>query len=347
MYFYVLNDSLERVAAIDTFKSAIWTDRYYTPGDFEIYTGASREMLDTFRLGRYVLRGDDPTQAAIIEKVKLDTDAEDGDHITISGRNVQALLSRRIVWAQTTYIGKAEAAIRKMIERAMISPDISARTVPGFMLGTPAELDEEINAQFYGDDLGDAVQSICKEAGIGYRIEFNRDIPGFVFSLYKGANRASDQDDNPLVIFSPEFDNLLSTEYIKSSESFRNVAQVAGEGMGTAKQTVSVGTASGWARYETRIDGSSASTNSDEFDAATYAAMLTQQGREALAKLRTTEAMSGSVLQGQFKIGIDYYLGDIVETRSHYGQSVKSRVTAVVESWAEDGHTILPTFTEI
>lgn len=347
MLFYILNENLEKVAVIDSFKSAIWTDRYYTPGDFEIYTGASAEALDQFRLGRYVLRGDDTSQAAIIEKVKLTTDAEEGDHITITGRNVQALLSRRIVWAQSTYIGKAEAAIRKLIERAMISPDIAARTVPGFMLGTPAGLAEEVNAQFYGDDLGAAVQGICKEAGIGYRIEFDASIPGFVFTIYKGSDRSSDQSENPLVIFSPEFDNLLSTEYIKSSESFRNVAQVAGEGMGTAKQIVSVGTASGWSRFETRVDGSNASTNSEEFSAATYAGMLEQQGREALAKLKNTEAMSGAVLQSQFKIGVDYFLGDIVETRSHYGQSVKSRVTEVVESWAEDGHTILPTFAEI
>ena len=223
----------------------------------------------------------------------------------------------------------------------------ASRAIPSFSLGAETGLTETINAQFYGDNLQDAIEGLCKQAGIGYRIAFDRSVPGFVFTLYEGKNRTSSQSVNPRVIFSPDFDNLLSTEYVRSSEKFRNVAQVAGEGEGTAKKIVTVGTASGLARYETRIDGSSASTNSDEFDLATYMRLLTQKGREELAKLATTEAVSGSVTQTQFRIGIDYDLGDIVEIANEYGISMSTRVTEVVESWSDTGYTILPTFAEV
>ena len=41
MDLYVLNKSLETTGVIDSYESLIWTPRYYTYGDFELYLPAT------------------------------------------------------------------------------------------------------------------------------------------------------------------------------------------------------------------------------------------------------------------------------------------------------------------
>lgn len=347
MTFNIYNTDLTALAVLDVFNSAIWTERYYDSGDFEIYARATTELLSICQLGRFIVRGDDTTKAGIIEQIKIETDAEDGDHIVISGRTVSALLARRIIWLQTTYTGLAEKAIRRMVIRNIIEPDSSDREIESISLGAESGLTEEMQGQYSGENLEDVIKAICKDVGIGYKLSFNRSTPGFVFTLYEGADRSTAQSVNSWVIFSPEFDNLASTEYITSLENYKNVAQVAGEGEGIAKALITVGTASGISRLEMRVDGSGASTNSGEYDSTTYAGILAQRGAEELAKCSTSEAVSGSVLQSQFVIGTDYNLGDIVEIKNQYGISMQARVTEVVENWSDSGYTMLPTFADV
>ena len=40
MDLYILNKNFEKIGLIDTYESVIWTTRYYTYGDFELYIPA-------------------------------------------------------------------------------------------------------------------------------------------------------------------------------------------------------------------------------------------------------------------------------------------------------------------
>lgn len=47
MDLYVLNKNLETTGVIDAYESLIWTPRYYTYGDFELYLPATDYNIKT------------------------------------------------------------------------------------------------------------------------------------------------------------------------------------------------------------------------------------------------------------------------------------------------------------
>ena len=76
----------------------------------------------------------------------------------------------------------------------------------------------------------------------------------FEFSLYAGLDHSYQQTTNPYVIFSPEFNNIITSTYTEDDIPFKNVALVAGVGEGDERVTISVGSASGLDRRELYVD---------------------------------------------------------------------------------------------
>ena len=55
---FIYDKNFNRIAEIDDYISFIWTQRYYSPGDFELCAPVSK--LQYFLIGYYVFRrGDD------------------------------------------------------------------------------------------------------------------------------------------------------------------------------------------------------------------------------------------------------------------------------------------------
>jgi hypothetical protein len=100
----VLDASLKSVAVIDTFKSLIWTERYSSYGDFEIYTNVNETALKNLRQDFYLwLR--ESEQLMIIEQLRIESDAENGNYLAVTGRSLESVLERRIIWKQTLLNG--------------------------------------------------------------------------------------------------------------------------------------------------------------------------------------------------------------------------------------------------
>lgn len=347
MLFYLLDTNLNIIAAIDNYKSAIWTRRYYQSGDFELYIPATDEALELMQQNRFIMRADDTTQCAIIERVQITTDAEQGNYIIITGRMLQSILSRRIVWKQTTFSGGVEKVIRNMITRNFIEPEIEARAINNLVLGAEIGATETVKIQYTGDNIEEAIQDLCKTYKLGYKIALDFENKQFIFELYEGTDRSYNQSSTPYVVFSNDFENLLSTQYNSDGTNFKNVAQVAGEGEGTARKKVAVGSATGLARFETFVNASQVSANEGEVTEDVYLSLLQQEGIEALAEKAIQEAMDGEVEANYtYKLGTDYFLGDVVEVINEYGIAMTPRVTEVIESQSETGYTCIPTFTQ-
>lgn len=345
MEFYILDKLFNIIGVIDTYKSAIWTDRYYESGDFELYMPMSTEILSLLQKHNYIVRMDDTTKCAIIESLKISTSADGGDYITVSGRNVSSVLSRRIVWKQTTYSGKVEKVCRNIIRDAFIAPEDSTRRVDEIQLGAELGYQETVKVQFTGDNVEEAIQNLCKSYKMGYKMTLDFDNKKLIFNLYKGVDHSYEQEINPFVVFSSNFENLLSSEYTSDDMSYKNIAQVAGEGDGTARKKITVGSASGLYRFETFVNASGVSTNDGEIDAESYQRLLRQQGLESLADCATVESMDSEVAPNySYKFGVDYNLGDIVEITNEYGISISPRVTEVIESNDDTGYSCIPTF---
>ena len=168
-----------------------------------------------------------------------------------------------------------------------------------------------------------------------------------LIELYKGENRSYSQTKNPYVTFSPDFDNLLSTDYQFDKRNYKNVALVAGEGEGLDRKTVAVGTASGLDRYELYVDSRNSSSNDGEITETEYNNILVEEGNEVLKEDGNiiTENIEGQIEPlGNYVFNVDYFLGDVVEVVNEYGIETTPRIIEVIESEDETGSTTIPTF---
>lgn len=335
MELYILDKSLKTIDVIDTYSSIIWTKRYFACGDFELYLPVS--YIDVLVVGNYVYRLDDD-KIMLIENIQISTDSENGNFLTVSGRSVECLLSRRIVWNQTTFSGTVENLIYKLIRENAIEPTDSNRKIPLLTIGTSQGFTEKIDKQITGTNLLDAIVDLCTTYQYGFKITLENG--KFVFSLYKG-------NENSGVVFSPEFDNLINTTYKRDVSNFANVALVAGEGEGAARKTCSVGNASGLDRSEIYVDSRDLSTNTEEpITTEEYNAILATRGEEKLAEHTVTEGFEGNVEPSRtYTYKTDWDIGDVVTVVNEYGMTANPRIIEIIESEDENGTTIVPTFT--
>ena len=126
-----------------------------------------------------------------------------------------------------------------MLNECIISPSIADRKISNFVFvpsADPKITSLKIDNQYTGDCLYDVIKGLCEENDIGFKIVLT-DENKFAFSLYAGVDRSYEQTENPYVVFSPNFENIINSNYYSSRASFRNVTLVAGEGEGASRRT--------------------------------------------------------------------------------------------------------------
>lgn len=352
MELTVLNTSLDAVSIVDVYESFIWTDRYYEYGDFELFTSMTDTILKYIRQDYYV-QNRDSEHVMIIEKLRIASDAEDGNHITVTGRSLESILDRRIVWGQKTISGNLQNGIWTLLNENVISPSDSNRRISNFIFEAstdPAITSLKIDAQYTGDNLYDVINKICSERSIGFKVTLN-DSKQFVFKLYAGADRSYDQEVNPYVIFSPKFENIINSNYVESKSALKTVTLIGGEGEGAARRYTTVGGGSGLNRRELFTDARDISSdvgNGVVLTNAEYIAQLQQRGREKLAENTDVTSFEGQVeTTVMFRYGEDFFNGDVVQIANEYGHETKARIVEIVMSEDEEGSSIYPTFKTI
>ncbi len=352
MGFIVLNTALDAISMVDTYESFIWTDRYYEYGDFELYTIMKEDTLKYIKQD-YYLQNRESEHVMIIEKILINSDVEDGNHITVTGRSLESILDRRIIWGQKILSGNLQNGIKNLLDECIISPTDNNRKIENFIFEfstDPAITGLTIDAQYTGDNLYDVIQKICEERNIGFKITLN-DNKQFVFKLYMGTDRSYDQTDVPYVVFSPKFENIINSSYIESKSSLKNVTLVGGEGEGAARKYTTVGNASGLERREIFTDARDISSrvgNGVVLTESEYTAQLKQRGKEKLAKNTDVTSFEGEVETTiMFKYGEDFFNGDVVQIANEYGHETKARILEIVMSENEYGISLYPTFKTI
>lgn len=341
MDLYILDSNFTPVTVIDNYKSLIWTTRYFTCGDFELYVPADNRLLDYIRRDYFVVREDD-LSVMLIEKVEITTDVEEGDFFIITGNSLESILSRRIIWEQTNIsTSNPVVGMNQLITENAINTT-AARIIPNLSVASPLSITETFNAQFTGTNLMEAITQVCTEFNLGFRIVLENG--GFIFSCYKG------QEVD--VIFSPEFDNLINSDYVYDLTKYRNIGLIAGEGEGTARKKAAVWNTSseptGLERRELYIDARDLSTNNGEISESEYNAKLNQRGKEKLNEYGVTKSFENEIESTMtYSYKVDYNLGDIVTLTNDYGITTKPRIVEIIESWSDRGYKVIPTFEEM
>jgi len=173
MELLVLNSDFEIISVIDVLDSLIWTDRYSAYGDFEIYTPVTTELLSYLQQEYYLwFNGSD--HIMIIEDIRIKCDTEEGNYLIVTGRSLESILDRRIIWEQTILSGNLQNGIETLLNDAIISPTITDRTIENFIFEPSTDTaitDLIIEAQIpRGLNLYEVIQQLCIEKNIGFKV---------------------------------------------------------------------------------------------------------------------------------------------------------------------------------
>jgi len=446
---YVLDTNFQVVGIVDTYESFIWTDRFRSYGDFEIYTSFDISLVNLCKQD-YYLWIKDSDHMMIIEGLEIESDAENGNKLKITGRSLESIIDRRIVWQQMTIAANTtlQDAIKRLLDDAFLNPHpysgnysatsetrrrnatqletANKRKLTNFIF-KPTDDSYILNLkvekqQLTGDNVYDILQSLLDEVNgtVGYKIILNEENK-FVFELYTGVDRSYDQKEyvktedltintdknyyilqgsqyiaytqqyyeyvsrvyvlsedlvkvkkktyyiktgdntytkytgdfpivyeyrglRPYVVFSPQFDNVINSNYIDNISEMKNVTLVAGEGEGTSRKSVIVGDKEGLERRELFTDARDMQTS--EYGTGTkYTEALKTRGLNKLVENARVTSYEGQVeATRQYVYGKDFFMGDVIQMANEYGIEGNARVIEWVMSDSTTGFEIYPTF---
>lgn len=362
MEFMVLDKNYEAIAMIDTFTSAIWTVRYDKCGDFELYTPARLDYLKSMQIGNY-LWNRDSDRLMVIETIEIETDAEKGPQLIVTGRSLESILDRRIIVSSNIFSGTLPAVISSILSKEVISPG-SNRAIPNFRYKetSDARITSIAGLEFTarGENVYDIICSLCQQYKIGWRI-----LPygsgGFEFELYMGVDRSYNQNDIPYVVFSPSFENLLNSNYIKSYKAYKNAVYAVGtyqeeividsqttyeEAEVTAWGYSETSEPTGLARREMFIDNGGINDGEQGGSATSWNKINKEKGLTELGQHQTTTAFEGNLeATRQYVYQEDFNIGDIVQVANEFDITGTVYISEVVMSQDANGISITPTFT--
>lgn len=355
MLYYIYDTDFVLKKILDSYLSSIWTVRYDQYGDFEICAPYSKDIFDEIKLDDYIMRPDSD-RMMVVEDIQINTDAEGGNQIIFSGRSIESILDRRVLFDQTIVVGNTQDGVKFLLDGNAITPSDEKRKLPIVFRKNEdsAVTSLETAYQFSGETLYEAIEALCVDGSIGFRLIPDLNAKNFIFELYSGVDRSYYQTARPYVVFSPGFDNIITSNYMSSKKEYKNVAYAAGEGEGSERTVISVysgeAEASGLSRRELYVDaGSVSSTTSDgQITESDYLDQLASRGSEELKEVKSTTYFEGEVdTSRQFVYGVDFEIGDIVQLQNEYGIEGCARITELVLSDDQNGSTSVPTFTSI
>lgn len=349
----VLNNKFICTYILDSYNSLVWTDRYQECGDFELVVPLTEEIFKVVIPG-YYLQIANSDRIMVIESLTTDTSAEEGSTLTIGGRSAESILDRRVQYSQSDYKGSVQNTIKSLLNENFINPTIADRKIDILEFEESDDqriidltLSEEMQVTI-GSSIYETINDLCNSNEIGYRITLDEERGKFIFKLYKGLDRTYDQTDNPFVVFSPKFENIINSNYVENYEEFKNVAYICGEGEGDDRHAETYGEASGLDRRELYVNANQVSKKSGKktLTSAEYHEALRTKGKDELAALSVTKAFDGEVAYNtMYEYGIDFYIGDIVQLENEMGNEGKVYISELINSDdTSEGFKCYPTF---
>lgn len=251
MDLYVFNKDFRTVAVIDEYESFNWTDRYNEAGDFELILLTTSDLLDVFQPD-YYLYFNQSEHLMFIEGKEIKTDDEDGDRLIVTGRSLESMLQRRIIWNKTKFniAHSFQHAIVKMIINAMATPmsqyigdwsetdepPAANRLVSNLIVHrdwnakwSPIKMD---SIEYWGENLYDTVTELCRsrDPEVGFKITWRQSDNTFHFYLYLGTDHSSGNSEHNIpVSFSPRLENIFDTDYYETVDGYKTTALIIGQ----------------------------------------------------------------------------------------------------------------------
>lgn len=332
----VFDMNFNRIGIIDSYIHAEFEHNYQKHSQLVLTVDATAENITLLlsRDLRILTKSNDVNRGFIIETAEyVDEKAEE---IEVIARSLSIMASWRIILGQQRFKGKVEDVIKSFVNKNAINPTDSKRIIPNLVLGVNEGLAATTDEVYANTQLDESIWEICEKYDISFEILMNHEAKKYVFSTYQGVNRSVEQIQNPHIIFSKDFENILKQNYIRDISNLKTTAIVFNEDKIQRSytfpdgqsinytllnvKTITVNGLSGYDRKEiflesnaTRLDGETSLIIPE----GEFSNLLVEEGRNALAERIELNAFESEVDPfTNFVYGIDYFLGDKVSIKN-------------------------------
>lgn len=350
-------------AQIDIYTSFLLNRKWQSVGDWQLVLPASAQGADKLKKGNIILLGSGGRRSGYIEGITV-SEGENAATLTVTGKTLQGLASQRITLPDNDEYNygydnvpkltgenispaavPAETALKTYVKRHMAEPDDPKRKFSALEIAEDLKRGKETLWSSRFEILSDVLRSICEYCEAGWEIYADLKRKKLVFDIMEGVDRSYSQSENSRVIFSHDFDNILSSSYTDSIEGCRNLGYAGGAGEGAEriilKVTAEENEPEGWERREVFLD-----CGSLEIVETDTAMSLSDEALHKMKEYTKTEALNASVADAaSFAYLKKWDVGDKVTVVSKAaGVRLDTRITEVSERYESGGSGIDVTF---
>lgn len=348
---------------IDGFESIIWTERYYGDSQVEMVVPATLDMIQKLPLGVF-LGIDESDELMIIESMNIEN-----KKLKVTGISLLSWLNNRfirttnkhedkywyesggppgwVLWAIVYYMCvDGSPFLNGTYDIGISNPE--QFVIPGLGLNAYDDTGDHIKVGIPFGPVYDALHEIATTYEVGMKIVLEKSTLGF--RSYKGLDRTSQQSEYPVVRFSPQMDSLSDIKELQSIAAFKTVAYAFApnnpDGLATTPGE-SRRTEEQYTGFDLRarmIFAEDITTDMVGGSPANLVSLLDSRARDGLAANKFVKAVDGEIVPtSQFKYGIDYNLGDIIEVQGNSGVVQASRIIEYIRSHDSTGEKAYPT----
>lgn len=310
---------------VDDYESLKFTRRFYRSGEFELDIAIGKQDVDQLQKERIIMINNQTHKTGIIMHRQITTGDDGIERLMVRGPTLGGILDRRITVTEDydRVRGKAETVMKHYVWNHLVNSPYADRNIPFMTVAPDQQRGIETPWQTRFEPLDVVMEEIAKWCDIGWLVHLDVPNKKWVFDVIEGRDLTVNQSALPPVIFSHEFDNIQSQEFVDSDLQYKNVGYAGGPGDEYDRLIQVVGSASGLDRREVFLDCSSAED----------AIELAELGEQALAEQSRITTYNGRVLDTHsFQYEKDWDLGDRVTIQNKkWGLILNSRVTEVTE----------------
>lgn len=377
MRLEVFDFELNRLGLIEIYSTITYTLKFVDVGSFELKCAINKQNVKLIQKNRFLWIEDEV--CGIIQYISSSTD--DGT-ITAKGKLAKEMLNWRWVYPCFVKTGEPAALAESIVNIHCVNPSESKRKMRGLVIGNAGYVINKphITYQKTGDTVLTSVQNISTANNLGFEIYFNpRNVNPFKFVMLEGKDRTiGNKDGNKPVVFSRDFENIVSGSYEYNDDSFRNVALVAGETADGSNNENAARTflvvdqvgsenVSSFCRKELYVDArdlqseysEEVTTKDDEGNNTTetvqkkmteqeYNATLSNRGFEKMGETLVEESYESQIRTDArtiYQFGKDYTYGDYVTViDKSLGIMLNVQITEMQIVYDANGYDYIPTF---
>lgn len=369
---YTMDRNFQKKDIIEEFSSIIWTERYYGDSSVELIVPAKVDLIQ--KLPKGIFLGLDKSDEVMILETK---DIED-NKLKLTGISILPWLNNRFVRASSNHeetvwkIPDAPAGYQLwqiLYNMCVVGspyldgsedtgiPNPERLAIPNLGLESYDISGLDIKAHIPYGPVYNAMREIATSAEIGMTITLRRIGDSYLlgFRSYKGLDRTSGQSINDPVQFSPQMDSLTNIKELESLSLFKTLVfafayrlDEVDRPLATTPGEAKLPEYSGFDLRAEMIFVDNIDHDTIGGNAGVIASALKNRADLELLNNKIIQVVDGEIVPtSQFRYGIHYNLGDLIEMQGSSGIIQKCRVTEYIRAQDEAGERAYPTVEKI